>query len=531
MMYFLQNLLIVLLISHYSLCIHGLSSYSTGQSLQLDKKQSNFETTSNHNQKKTNLKSRYSLSPTSKSKGITNERVLNKSDKSETNLASSSSFITKSNLLSICLSIAYASIIVDTITLPAGLLLIKTELGLDKSFSFSKMMFAATMATMVGKLILGPPTDYFGGELTMKASMAGMTVLLLLCSITTNMNQLAPLWIAINFIYATAWGACGKVVRERFPSSEWGVQLGFISGASRIASVLAALGFGQLLHSGSLFGIKTSSLVVGGKWREIFKMSAIFQAFVLLLYIVIDRFFISIGSLNSIGTSNKGIKESTTTTMVRSSVKSSIHKNNVKTTTIYSTYTETFVYRLVLVSSQLTLALARHCRKRLQVISGVIVYLFHNLSQVSGQAFSVVCASIQSILSRVSQNWNQVRSKTSQIKVNTRIPTTNIAKTQSQSRLMKRNIVVSTNLPYHKNSINNINRLSSLAEEDENVYQVLSRVTSYPSFWLMLLGKASLLMVGQFIAFMPAYLGTEPLLLCTPSEASKISSFFAVSLR
>lgn len=49
----------------------------------------------------------------------------------------------------------------------------------------------------------------------------------------------------------TLWlqGACGKIVRERFPESEWGSQLGFISGTSRIGSMAASLLFSGVLRS------------------------------------------------------------------------------------------------------------------------------------------------------------------------------------------------------------------------------------------------------------------------------------------
>ena len=54
----------------------------------------------------------------------------------------------------------------------------------------------------------------------------------------------------------------------------------------------------------------------------------------------------------------------------------------------------------------------------------------------------------------------------------------------------------------------------------------LKRVTRNPIFWLMLLGKMSLMCVGQFISFMPLYLQTG---FAMPSpQAAAASSLFAL---
>ena len=475
LMHWQQYLLIVLLIQD-SFCVHSLTTHNTRKSLSNNNKKNKQSDSSSNNRNEialptspstSSLKRRHSFSIASKSK---NDLVA------ETRRHSFFT-LTKSNLLSICLSLAYASIIVDTITLPAGLLLIKEELG-GGSFSFSNMMFVATTATMIGKLLLGPPTDYFGGENTMKVSMAGMTILLLLCSVATKIDQLAPLWIAVNFIYATAWGACGKVVREQYPSSEWGLQLGFISGASRIASMAASLGFGRLLATGSVFGMKSSDMigVVGGQWRRIFVVASLFQASVLLLYVAIDRFFIAPTENGSFSTSSSGVSKSS-----KHSTKNDVNNK---------------------ISSLLRLT--------------------RYVCRFSSHLYSSRSKAVHSLLLRVNRSWNRLLGQ-GRI-TSTTVPTSSQSK--SRSILVKRNIPISTNLPFR-----NVNDkyFSIVAEEDESVAQVLSRVTSYPSFWLMLLGKASLLMVGQFIIFIPSYLGTERSLLCSPAEASQISSFFAVS--
>ena len=68
-------------------------------------------------------------------------------------------------------------------------------------------------------------------------------------------------------------------------------------------------------------------------------------------------------------------------------------------------------------------------------------------------------------------------------------------------------------------------------EDNENVSQVLKRVSTYPSFWLMLIAKMNLLTVGQFISFIPIYLSSAPSIMLPPEMSAKASSTFAVSYR
>lgn len=68
-------------------------------------------------------------------------------------------------------------------------------------------------------------------------------------------------------------------------------------------------------------------------------------------------------------------------------------------------------------------------------------------------------------------------------------------------------------------------------EDNENVSQVLKRVSTYPSFWLMMIAKMNLLTVGQFISFIPIYLSSAPSIMLPPEISAKSSSTFAVSFR
>lgn len=113
----------------------------------------------------------------------------------------------KKTLLSICMSATYASIIISVMTYPPCMSLLKNQYPVTSTLFNYKTLFAAgTIITMVGKFTLGPPTDEFGGEFTMKLTMLIMAISLFLFSITTSFAQFAPLWILISYVYASAWG-------------------------------------------------------------------------------------------------------------------------------------------------------------------------------------------------------------------------------------------------------------------------------------------------------------------------------------
>ena len=66
---------------------------------------------------------------------------------------------------------------------------------------------------MVGKFLLGPPTDYFGGDRTLRATMIATAALLYGCSVSKRVEMFGVLWVIYQFTYASAWGAVGKIVR------------------------------------------------------------------------------------------------------------------------------------------------------------------------------------------------------------------------------------------------------------------------------------------------------------------------------
>ena len=144
---------------------------------------------------------------------IANGRIVNSNEKYFLSLNSI-------NALSSLLTISYMSIIMSIMTLSATMKSIDRDVSLKlitnsriPLISTPTILLISTLFVMLGKFILGPPTDHFGGKVVMTVSMLSTSILLLGCSLSKNINVFAIFWILINIFYSSTWGAVGSVVR------------------------------------------------------------------------------------------------------------------------------------------------------------------------------------------------------------------------------------------------------------------------------------------------------------------------------
>lgn len=184
--------------------------------------------------------------------------------------------IPNKNLISLMISVSYMSIIIAVMTTPPCLSYLSADPNFKHATAMPIVLFTATLATMVGKFILAPPTDSFGGNLIMKLSMGVNILLLLMGSVTSTAYSFGLVWILLSFFYASAWGACSKLVRDIFPQAEWSSQLGMIAAASRLGSLGSSFVFGGILGA-------TKS------WQKTFIFSAFIQAAIFIFYLFADR--------------------------------------------------------------------------------------------------------------------------------------------------------------------------------------------------------------------------------------------------
>ena len=153
---------------------------------------------------------------------------------------------------------------------------------------------------MIGKFILGRPTDYFGGQRAMIVTLLSSSVCLFGCSISKNIETFGIFWILFSFIFSAAWGAIGKIVRDKFPKKDWAFQLGIIYTGSRLGSMLSQLLFGNILRQ------STFSSAVRGAWRPVFLVSSGILAAVTASSIFLRQLVVS----SSPGTDYQGAESS-----------------------------------------------------------------------------------------------------------------------------------------------------------------------------------------------------------------------------
>ena len=122
---------------------------------------------------------------------------------------------------------------------------------------------------MIGKFVLGPPTDSFGGEQVLFLTLLLSAAFLFGCSISQGIKVFGIYWILFSFVFSAAWGAIGRIIRENFSEKEWAVQLGLVYTGSRLGSILSVLFFGSILRSPSLLSGSMPS-----SWRSVFRTSS-----------------------------------------------------------------------------------------------------------------------------------------------------------------------------------------------------------------------------------------------------------------
>jgi len=172
------------------------------------------------------------------------------------------------------------SIIISVMSLPSALGTISFPNTNDNDItsSFSFIMAIATLFIMIGKFLLGPPTDMIGGEKTLLLSCATIAILVYSCSIVTNAKLFGLLWILLNFSFSSSWGAVGSCIRENYHESKWGTQLSVIAAGSRLGSMFSSLFYGKVLEYGK-------------DWRLIFKAASLVQVIALILSLLIRNTF------------------------------------------------------------------------------------------------------------------------------------------------------------------------------------------------------------------------------------------------
>jgi MFS family permease len=133
----------------------------------------------------------------------------------------------------------------------------------------AKQLTLSTMAIAVGKLILGPVIDYYGGVFSLKVALLALAAALGIISVSQSFQVFAVAWICVDFIFSSCWAACIHAIHQTFPSQQWATQIGYLAAAARTGNALAFTLFAWVLH--------LTQPLTRQAWRPVFGLAAILQ--------------------------------------------------------------------------------------------------------------------------------------------------------------------------------------------------------------------------------------------------------------
>ena len=96
----------------------------------------------------------------------------------------------------------------------------------DPQLLISRMLVFSTGAISVGKLLLGPLIDKYGGVACLKFALFLLMSVLGVIASTTNFVLFAISWILVDFTFSSCWAACLNAIHSTFQEEEWASRIG-----------------------------------------------------------------------------------------------------------------------------------------------------------------------------------------------------------------------------------------------------------------------------------------------------------------
>ena len=142
--------------------------------------------------------------------------------------------------------------------------------GASPQQQIAQQLTIATLAVALGKMLLGPVIDHFGGIRSLKLALGSLAALLLTISATQSFVTFACCWTLVDFIFSSCWAASIHAVHQSFDRSEWANQIGNLAAAARAGNSLAFISFALVLQVFEDRGMKQY-------WRPVFFTAALAQ--------------------------------------------------------------------------------------------------------------------------------------------------------------------------------------------------------------------------------------------------------------
>ncbi|GAX24841.1 hypothetical protein FisN_6Hh390 [Fistulifera solaris] len=178
--------------------------------------------------------------------------------------------------MSIALAVTYLTVMGAKCALPSVLSLLTAPstgltfpVGTMPSEAIAKQLTLSTMAIAVGKLVLGPVIDYYGGVFSLKVALLALAAAMGIISVSQSFQVFAVAWICVDFIFSSCWAACIHAIHQTFPSHQWATQIGYLAAAARTGNALAFTLFAWVLH--------LAQPLTRQAWRPVFGVAGLLQ--------------------------------------------------------------------------------------------------------------------------------------------------------------------------------------------------------------------------------------------------------------
>lgn len=186
--------------------------------------------------------------------------------------------------MSVALAVSYFTVMGAKCALPSVLSLLRdpaTGLVFPKNGRrqpdelVSLLLTLSTLAVAMGKLMLGPVIDRFGGIFSLQVALSALGALLAAISVGSSFTSFAVAWIFVDFIFSSCWAGCINAIHQSFPPEQWAGRIGSLAAAARSGNAIAFAGFAAVL--------KFSTGRIRQTWRPVFAISAAVQVVSVLL--------------------------------------------------------------------------------------------------------------------------------------------------------------------------------------------------------------------------------------------------------
>ena len=112
----------------------------------------------------------------------------------------------------------------------------------------ARQLTLATVAVAMGKLVLGPVIDRFGGVRSLQFCLSGLFICVGKIAKASSFTNFAVCWIFVDFMFSSCWAACIHAIHQSFPSDEWAKRIAMLAAAARTGNASAFIIFSAVLE-------------------------------------------------------------------------------------------------------------------------------------------------------------------------------------------------------------------------------------------------------------------------------------------